>query len=633
MPVIRSLRLAEINGPARIAIGLLAAWVSVGASRAPAQGLEKVINPGPVIEGHAKYEDECRNCHIPFNRSAQNELCLACHKETAVDVRQDKGFHGRLKPQSCRACHTDHKGRGANIALLDERAFDHRQTDFPLRGRHAGPKATCRGCHAAGKKYRAAPADCNGCHARQDVHKGRLGRECADCHTENNWKETRFDHDKTKFPLRGRHAPPLKCESCHKDERYKETPTACNACHRQDDKHKGRFGEKCNACHGEQDWKSIRFDHDADTRYPLRGRHRGLACASCHAGHLYRDKTSTQCIACHRRDDKHQGTLGDACGNCHIERNWKDTRFDHGRTRFPLRGKHGRVECRDCHKSAVFKDAPSDCVACHRGDDKHKGALGDACGNCHTERDWKETTFDHGKTRFPLLQSHARARCEGCHKDPDYKRTPSDCYTCHRKEDAHEGQQGKACEDCHDAGTWKKARFDHGRSRFPLLGRHLVVACGECHATPRYKDARSACYACHERDDKHKRRFGTGCETCHNARDWKIWDYNHDRKTRFRLDGAHRKLDCHACHRQPVDRRATLPMACVSCHASDDVHDGTFGRQCDKCHVSSSFRTIKQRIGATTAADPLAGLRLFFLPQPAAPGLDALGLAAHRRRP
>lgn len=619
------------HGIARTAFGLAVAWMSLAGGLATAQGLEKVLSPGPLIEGHAKHEDDCRKCHIPFNRALQNGLCLACHKETAVDVRQQKGFHGRLKPQPCRACHTDHKGREANITPLDERALDHGQTDFPLRGAHAAAKVECRSCHAAGKKYRDAPGECNGCHTRQDVHKGRLGKACADCHTENNWKQARIDHDKTNFPLRGKHAPPLKCESCHKDDRYKETPTACNACHRKDDKHKSRFGEKCETCHSEKDWKSLRFDHDANTHYPLRGRHRGIACERCHTGNLYRDKTPTQCIACHRKDDKHEGTLGEACGNCHTERNWKETRFDHDKTRFPLRGKHDAIECKACHKSAVFKDAPGECVACHRKDDTHKGALGDACGSCHTERNWKESTFDHGKTRFPLLQSHSRAKCESCHKDNDYKRTPSDCYACHRKEDSHEGQLGKSCEDCHDAGTWKKARFDHRRARFPLLGRHLVVACDKCHATPRYRDARSECFACHERDDTHKRRLGTRCETCHNARDWKIWDYNHDRQTRFPLDGAHRKLECYACHRQPVAARATLPTACSSCHAVDDVHDGNFGRQCEKCHVTSSFKRIKQRVSA--APGPLAAACRFEETRSAAACADALGLSAYRWRP
>jgi len=559
-------------------------------------GLEKVLIPGPVIDGHAKYEDDCRKCHIPFNRAQQDGLCLACHKETAADVRVQRGFHGRLDPQPCRTCHTEHKGRSANIAPVDAQKFEHERTDFILRGAHDDPKVTCRACHLPGKKYREAPGKCIGCHAKEDTHKGRLGSACADCHTDKDWKETRFDHDKTRFVLRGKHAG-LKCQSCHKDTRYKETPKTCLGCHQQDDKHKGRFGQKCDACHTDRNWNVVQFDHDTDTRYPLRGRHRGLKCETCHIGHLYNEKLKTTCVACHSVDDKHEGTLGPACDGCHTERSWKEARFDHRKTRFPLRGKHDAIECKSCHKSAVFRDAPSTCIACHREDDQHKGTLGDGCGNCHTERNWKESRFDHGKTRFPLQGGHFRAKCEACHRDTDFRRTPTDCYGCHKKDDVHDGQEGQQCADCHDAENWKKTRFDHGRARFPLLGRHLVVECKKCHATQRYRDAKRVCAACHHEDDVHKRRLGTRCESCHNARAWKIWDFNHDRMTRFPLDGAHRKLDCYACHRQAVNGRATLPASCASCHTVDDVHDGAFGRQCEKCHVTTSFKRIKQIVG------------------------------------
>lgn len=599
-------------------------------SAALAQALESVLSPGPVIEGHAKYESDCRKCHIPFKRSEQDRLCLDCHKETAVDVRRRTGLHGRQQQKPCRECHTDHRGRSTKIAPLDERAFDHSQTDFMLREAHADPKTECRSCHVSGKKYREAPGRCVDCHAKKDVHKGRLGSACAGCHSEGDWKVPQFDHGKTRFPLRGKHVP-VKCTGCHKNDRYRETPVTCIGCHRADDTHKARYGEKCETCHNDRDWKSIHFDHDKDTRYALRGRHRTAKCDACHTGRLYRDKLEIGCNACHRKDDKHKGTLGVSCGDCHTERDWKVGRFDHQKTRFPLRGKHDAIKCESCHKSTVFKDAPTACIGCHRKDDKHKGALGEPCGDCHTERNWKESRFDHSKTRFPLLDSHARVKCEGCHSDPDYARTPKDCYGCHKKDDKHESQLGTKCESCHDAGLWRKARFDHARSRFPLLGAHLVVPCKKCHETPRYKDARGGCLDCHARDDVHKRRLGARCETCHNSRTWKSWDFNHDRQTKFPLDGAHRKLACHACHRQPVQTRATLPTACVSCHLADDVHDGAYGRQCEKCHVASSFKRIKQQLGM--ASVPALAARSCEGSAPYARGAcgDMLGLSFHRR--
>jgi len=584
---------------------LLAACLALVASVAYGQALESVLSPGPLIEGHVKAEADCRKCHIPFDRAAQDGLCAACHKEVGRDLRAHTGFHGRLDPpQPCRACHTDHRGREAKIVLLEERTFDHARTDFPLRGKHAA-RLECRSCHLKGKKFREAPRGCNDCHRKDDVHKGRFGAACADCHGESDWKSVRFNHDRTKFPLRGKHVP-VKCQSCHKAGRFDNAPRTCLGCHQADDTHKGRYGKKCESCHVDASWKRIRFDHDRDTRFALRGRHRTAKCDTCHTGDLYRDKLRSTCIACHRKDDKHRGTLGNACGDCHSERDWKVGRFDHAKTRFPLRGKHVSAKCMSCHKSAVFKDAPTTCIGCHRKDDRHKGALGEKCGACHTERNWKDSTFDHAKTDFALRGRHARVKCESCHRTPDYKRTPKDCLGCHRKDDVHEGQLSAKCESCHGEVTWKKARFDHGRTRFPLLGGHLVVPCAKCHASQRYKDAKRECFACHERDDVHKRRLGTACESCHNARSWKTWDFNHDRQTKFRLDGGHLNISCYACHRQPVQKRATLSTTCISCHATEDVHDGSYGRQCEKCHVTSSFKRIRRRLGLLAPAGLLA---------------------------
>jgi len=127
----------------------------------------------------------------------------------------------------------------------------------------------------------------------------------------------------------------------------------------------------------------------------------------------------------------------------------------------------------------------------------------------------------------------------------------------------------------------------------------MAVECKKCHATAQFKDVKTECQACHEKDDVHKRRLGLQCESCHNARSWSLWDFNHTTRTRFRLEGGHKGLDCYSCHRKPVTGKAVLSMTCVSCHDQDDVHEGAFGRQCDKCHGVDSFKQIKSRVGAS----------------------------------
>jgi hypothetical protein len=260
----------------RLFIGFLAAWLAAAAG---AQSLEDVLMPGKVIAGHAKYEQECANCHVKFNKAAQDGLCLDCHKEVARDVRTKQGYHGRLKPDTCRSCHTDHKGRDVSIVRFDEKAFDHAKSDFALAGAH--PRVACRSCHAAGKKYREAPGACDGCHRKDDKHKGALGPKCADCHSESNWKDARFDHGKTRFALTFKHTD-VACKDCHANNAYKDTATTCAGCHRKDDKqHRGRLGDKCEACHTAKDWRDVAaFQHDRDTRYALRAT--PGAGASCH---------------------------------------------------------------------------------------------------------------------------------------------------------------------------------------------------------------------------------------------------------------------------------------------------------------------------------------------------------------
>ena len=547
-----------------------------------------------MSQAHAKFDEDCKACHVRFDRTAQDRLCADCHKDVGQDLRAKTGLHGRMVPQSCKACHAEHKGRDVHIGAFDHQKFDHSTTAFVLRGGHV--KVDCAKCHTAAKTYRVADRTCIACHRKDDKHKGSLGPKCADCHTEASWKEAKFDHSTTRFPLLGKHDG-VKCDDCHKDGHYKDTPMACVACHRKDDHHKSQFGDRCDTCHAATDWKSIRFNHDTDTTYALLGRHRLVKCESCHTGNLYRDKLATACVECHRKDDKHQGSLGTNCANCHSERTWKEpNRFDHSKSDFPLLGSHAKVACADCHKSTMFKEAPLQCIGCHRKDDKHKGTLGEACQTCHDATKWTKTSFDHAKTVFPLLGKHQPVKCAACHKSFNYKEAPTDCFACHQADDKHRGQEGKACGSCHDTHGWTPApSFDHGLTRFPLLGNHARVECKSCHAGPLFKSANISCNSCHAKDDKHKKTLGPLCEQCHNAKAWKAWDFDHDKRTRFPLDGKHVGLSCAACHTRPMETRVTASSQCVSCHVKDDVHDGSYGKTCQQCHVTSSFRNIKSR--------------------------------------
>ena len=438
---------------------LACACFIVAPNHAMAQSLlEKLVLPGPVIKGHAKFEAECKKCHVPFSRVTQPRLCLDCHKKTAADVRMKAGFHGR-QPEAlkleCRHCHTEHKGRDADVVQLDRETFDHSFTNFLLKEAHR--RVQCDECHLPRVSYRKAPRLCVGCHEKSDPHKKRLGRKCDSCHTQSKWNATKpFDHAKTKFALKGAHKQ-VGCATCHVAEKYKGLPLTCVSCHRLQDVHSGRFGPKCELCHDETKWKSVHFDHDK-TKYPLRGAHKRVDCDTCHKGP---EKLATACFACHKNDDPHKRRLGPRCENCHRETNWRQLfRFDHDLTRFPLIGLHSSVPCEECHGSTSFKAAPMACQKCHK--DGHQGRLGAKCEYCHNPNGWLRWRFYHTtQTNYPLSGAHQRIKCEACHavRNPPNLKLSTDCVGCHNKDDAHRGSFGQSCERCHTTIEWRRVNI------------------------------------------------------------------------------------------------------------------------------------------------------------------------------
>jgi hypothetical protein len=453
--------------------------LSVSTFAAKADTVELVMMPGKVIEGHAKYEAECEKCHVKFDQDGQKLTCLTCHTDQAKDVREHKRFHGRTQDKDCHECHTDHKGREAKIAVVDKIAFDHGETGFALRDKHQATK--CDRCHKASAKYRLAPADCSSCHKTDDDkngHRGELGPDCAKCHSEKSWKDAKFDHDQTRFPISAGKHKDVKCKECHIDRHYKKTPKECNACHKKIDQekgHKGLYGVKCATCHVDKSWKEIHFNHDKSTKYHLKGKHKDTKCDQCHPANrpLYKQNLSSKCIACHKKDDKekgHQGSLGDKCESCHNEKTWKGAPFDHNKSHFPLTGAHIKVLCKKCHLTATFKGAQKDCYFCHAKDDNkvHVKTLGSKCEPCHNTRSWQSWDFNHNKTSFKLAGKHANLKCKECHMTPmkrnDGKLMPSrTCGSCHMREDVHNGGFGSSCDRCHVGTDWRTLRVGIGR--------------------------------------------------------------------------------------------------------------------------------------------------------------------------
>lgn len=507
-----------------------AGWVLVlwllASGQAKSVSVETLLMPGPVTSSHAKFETTCTSCHDRTNVRTQTSLCLECHKQIATDVSGHHGFHGHMPNAAegeCRACHTDHKGRSADIVQFDPSHFDHRLTDFPLNDAHAG--LPCEQCHKPHSPWRSVVTGCAGCHKADDAHHGQFTQSCADCHSTRDWSGGKFDHGTTHFALTGAHET-VSCNACHIGGRYKPTPATCDGCHATDDVHRGSRGTDCGRCHVTTQWKSATFDHLKETGFALLGAHADIDCLACHRSGNYKDKIPKDCAGCHRADDVHAARFGPKCEDCHDTSHWQVHDYDHtGRHQFALVGAHARVACDTCHTAVIAtQKLGKDCADCHRSEDPHGGKLTGGCDSCHGQLSWhRDLAFDHDVTSFPLLGLHRVVSCAQCHSTLAFNGAASSCVACHAREDVHHGGLGKKCESCHSANGWSLWSFDHAReAHFPLLGAHAKLACADCHRDPPGTVRMSQqCAACHEKDDRHLGQYGTHCERCHSTDAWK----------------------------------------------------------------------------------------------------------------
>ncbi len=341
----------------------------------------------------------------------------------------------------------------------------------------------CPKCHTPGNK--SVDQKCLACHeelaarivAGRGFHRDKK-TGCPTCHPDHqgpdfqliDWNPRTFDHAKSGYDLKGKHAEVPDCGKCHnarnsptgkKEGTYLVQSTRCGFCH--EDVHKGQFAKDCDACHAiEVPLKEIKFDHAA-AAYPLKGAHRNVACDKCHPGKKWKGLPYTACVDCHR--DPHNPSLGKTCTKCHTEASWKVTSYNHDQTKYPLRGKHVGLRCEQCHRSGKLEKIPSaSCRDCH-GKDPHQGQFQDDCGRCHNDSGFKPATVDHQKTRYPLTGKHAPVACAKCHLPQRenapviYRPLKTGCVDCHK--DIHLGQFNKACEQCHST-----LGFDQGNPRF-----------------------------------------------------------------------------------------------------------------------------------------------------------------------
>lgn len=331
-------------------------------------------------------------------------------------------------------------------------------------------------------------------------------------------------------------------------------------------------------------------------------------CENCHNSF---DQTgqSKLCLDCHKAVSADiTGTTGFhgrsseartlACSTCHNDHQGRDfvliqldsETFDHAITDFALVGAHLDAECESCHlPGKKFAEAPSDCAACHKEADPHKGALGAKCGDCHTGARWQEVRgFDHSKTRFALDGKHVALDCVACHDSEVWKGLPLACEGCHLIDDPH-GSRFPVCGNCHSVARWETVRFDHDKdSKFALAGKHSKIGCADCHMPDVAADeAPTDCIGCHADEDVHRTQLGKNCAACHGTASWEadvIFDHG---LTRMPLLGFHAVVQCESCHSS--NDFAGAEPACEGCHSAEDAHKATLGPDCGTCHTPNGW--------------------------------------------
>ena len=198
--------------------------------------------------------DDHQNSDFPLKGAHQATPCFACHQSEEKWAFKNIGM-------KCNDCHSDiHEG------VLDKKfypdnncdachssenwlpsGFNHDSlTDWPLEGKHK--EVACRACHffPQGQKedrqqFSQLKKNCFDCH--EDEHNKQFEKngitDCQKCHHPAGWTEMDFDHDKTQFPLEGKHKK-IECKACHFSEEqngkmvvvYKSGKTKCIDCHR-----------------------------------------------------------------------------------------------------------------------------------------------------------------------------------------------------------------------------------------------------------------------------------------------------------------------------------------------------------------------------------------------------------------
>jgi hypothetical protein len=371
-------------------------------------------------------------------------------------------------------------------------------------------------------------------------------------------------------------------------------------------------------------------------------------CTKCHT--LGSKVSNNKCLECHvelksriaAQKGYHSSSQirGKECASCHSDHhglnfrivNFEATSFDHSLTGFNLTGAHLKEECKNCHKPDFILDSDirkktftylglnTECLSCH--EDYHKKTLSSTCTNCHGIDSFKPAVkFDHQKTKYPLVGKHQQVECARCHKIETVEGKKyqafaglhyDNCTGCHL--DQHQGKFGQNCRECHSEESFHSVAgmndFDHNKTNFPLVDKHVTVNCKSCHKgsfTDPLKHTRcSDCHIDYHRSQFAKEGVSPDCSSCHSTRgftgsSFTILQHN---EGRFPLAGAHLATPCFECHKKTEKWEfRDIGIHCADCHK--DIHEPAIDQRhypekdCRRCHTMNRWDEVTFNHSAT----------------------------------
>ena len=365
-------------------------------------------------------------------------------------------------------------------------------------------------------------------------------------------------------------------------------------------------------------------------------------CTKCHE--LGEKVENKKCLDCHKEINitivASSGFHGSAdlkgkeCVECHSDHFGRDfeiirfdeDKFDHSKTKFELIGKHVTIKCEECHtskhikveklkeKKKSFLGLETSCESCH--EDYHRGTLSsNNCVDCHNTEAWRPAPlFIHETAKFKLIGAHQNVDCEKCHAkeildNKEFQKFTglkfNNCVDCHN--DIHKGKFGDNCIECHTEQSFKTVKnlksFDHSKTNFQLIGKHVNVTCNKCHSKGITAKLRyNKCNACHT--DFHKGEFvkegkREDCSSCHNEYGFSpsLFTIEKHSNAKFLLSGGHSAVPCNECHYVESKWRFKFQnIECETCH--NDIHNSSINYEgglvsnCETCHSTEKWSAI-----------------------------------------